>query len=60
MTKALATPKFIGFVGQLGLQKIRKRLRINRRIEELKEEIVSRQQESAILLKTEERQIKEQ
>jgi hypothetical protein len=56
----LATPKFIGFVGQLRLQKIRKKLRIDRRIEELKKEIVSRQQKSAILLKTGERQIKGQ
>jgi hypothetical protein len=60
MTKALAIPKFIGFVGQLGLQEIGKRLRINRRIEELKEEIMSRQQNSAILLKTRGRQIKGQ
>jgi hypothetical protein len=60
MTKALATPKFMGFVGQLGLQEIGERLRIDRRIKELKEEIVSRQQESAILLKTGGRQIKGQ
>jgi hypothetical protein len=60
MTKALATPKFIGFIGQLGLQEIGKRLRIDRRIEKLKEEIMSRQQDSAILLKTGGRQIKEQ
>jgi hypothetical protein len=39
----LATPKFIGFISQLRLQKIGKRLRIDRRIEELKEEIISRQ-----------------
>jgi hypothetical protein len=50
----------MGFVGQLGLQEIRERLRIDRRIEKLKEEIVSRQQESAILLKTGGRQIKGQ
>jgi hypothetical protein len=60
MTKALATPKFIGFVGQLGLQKIGERLRINRRIEELKKEIMLRHQNSAILLKTRGRQIKGQ
>jgi hypothetical protein len=30
MTKALATPKFMGFVGQLGLQEIGERLRIDR------------------------------
>jgi hypothetical protein len=56
----LATPKFIGFVGKLGLQEIGERLRINRRIKELKKEIISRQQESAILLKTGGRQIKGQ
>jgi hypothetical protein len=56
----LATPKFKGFVGQLGLQKIGERLRIDRRMEELKEEIMSRQQDSAILLKTGGRQIKGQ
>jgi hypothetical protein len=60
MTKALAIPKFIGFVGQLRLQEIEERLRINRRMEELKKEIMSRQQESAILLKTRGRQIKGQ
>jgi hypothetical protein len=60
MTKALATPKFIGFVGQLRLQKIKERLRINRRIKKLKEKIMSRQQKSAILLKTRGRQIKGQ
>jgi hypothetical protein len=60
MTKALATPKFIGFVGQLGLQEIGERLRIDRRMEELKEEIMLRHQDSAILLKTEGRQIKGQ
>jgi hypothetical protein len=60
MTKALALPKFIGFVGQLGLQEIGERLRIDRRMEKLKEEIMSRQQDSAILLKTGERQIKGQ
>jgi hypothetical protein len=60
MTKALATPKFMGFVGQLRLQKIGERLRIDRRIEELKKEIMSRQQDSAILLKTGGRQIKGQ
>jgi hypothetical protein len=60
MTKALATPKFIGFVGQLGLQEIEERLRVKRRMEELKKEIMSRQQESAILLKTRGRQIKGQ
>jgi hypothetical protein len=59
MTKALATPKFMGFIGQLGLQEIGKRLRIDRRIEELKKEIKSRQ-DSAILLKTGGRQIKGQ
>jgi hypothetical protein len=59
MTKALATPKFIGFIGQLGLQKIGERLRIDRRMKELKEEIKSRQ-DSAILLKTGGRQIKGQ
>jgi hypothetical protein len=56
----LATPKFIGFVGQLGLQEIKKRLRIDRRIEELKKEIMSRHQDSAILLKTGGKQIKGQ
>jgi hypothetical protein len=60
MTKALAIPKFMGFIGQLGLQKIGERLRIDRRIEELKEEIMSRHQDSAILLKTGGRQIKGQ
>jgi hypothetical protein len=60
MTKALATPKFKGFVGQLGLQEIGEKLRIDRRMEELKKEIISRQQESAILLKTGGRQIKGQ
>jgi hypothetical protein len=55
----LVIPKFIGFVGQLGLQKIGERLRIDRRIEELKKEIKSRQN-SAILLKTRGRQIKRQ
>jgi hypothetical protein len=50
----------MGFVGQLRLQEIGERLRIDRRIEELKEKIMSRQQESAILLKTRERQIKGQ
>ena len=60
MTKALATPKFNGFVGQLGLQEIEERLRIVRRIEELKKEIKSRQQDSTILLKTGGRQIKGQ
>jgi hypothetical protein len=60
MTKALATPKFIGFVGQLRLQKIKERLRINRRIKKLKEKIMLRQQKSAILLKTRGRQIKGQ
>jgi hypothetical protein len=59
MTKALATPKFMGFVGQLGLQEIGERLRIDRRMEELKEEIKSRQ-DSVILLKTGGRQIKGQ
>jgi hypothetical protein len=56
----LAIPKFICFVGYLGLQEIEKRLRIDRRIEELKEEIMLRQQNSAILLKTGGRQIKRQ
>jgi hypothetical protein len=60
MTKALATPKFMGFVGQLGLQKIGERLRIDRRIEELKKGIMLRQKDSAILLKTGGRQIKGQ
>jgi hypothetical protein len=32
----------MGFVGQLGLQKIGERLRIDRRMEELKKEIMSR------------------
>jgi hypothetical protein len=60
MTKALATPKFIGFVGQLRLQKIRERLRVNKRIKELKKEIMLKQQDSAILLKTRGRQVKRQ
>jgi hypothetical protein len=60
MTKALAIPKFMGFVGKLGLQEIGERLKVDRRIEELKEEIMSRQQDSAILLKTGGRQIKGQ
>jgi hypothetical protein len=60
MTKALATPKLMGFVGQLGLQKIGERLRIDRRIEELKKGIMLRQKDSAILLKTGGRQIKGQ
>jgi hypothetical protein len=50
----------MGFVGKLGLQEIGERLRIDRRMEELKKEIMSRQQDSAILLKTGGRQIKEQ
>jgi hypothetical protein len=60
ITKALAAPKFNGFVGRLGLQEIGERLRMVRRIEDLKEEIMSRQQDSAILLKTGGRQIKGQ
>jgi hypothetical protein len=56
---------YVGFVRpadswQLGLQEIGERLRIDRRMEELKEEIMSRQQDSAILLKTGGRQIKGQ
>jgi hypothetical protein len=50
----------MGFVGQLGLQEIGERLRIDRRIKELKEEIMSRQQDSAVLLTTGGREIKEQ
>ena len=60
MTKALAAPKFNGFVGRLGLQEIGERLRMVRRIEDLKEEIMSRQQDSAVMLKTGGRQIKGQ
>ena len=40
ITKALAAPKFKGFVGRLGLQEIGERLRMVRRIEDLKEEIM--------------------
>jgi hypothetical protein len=60
MTKALAAPKFMGFVGRLGLQEIGERLRMVRRMEDLKEEIMSRQQDSAVMLKTGGRQIKGQ
>jgi hypothetical protein len=50
----------MGFIGQLRLLKIRKRLRVDRRMEELKEEIMLRQQDSVIWLKTGGRQIKGQ
>jgi hypothetical protein len=60
MTKALAAPKFKGFTSQMGLEEIGERLRMDRRMEELKEDIKSRREDGAILLKTGGRQIKRQ